>query len=134
MPTRVILDTDIGTDVDDCLALALLLASPELKLEGVTCVYGDVDLRVRMAEKLMELRGLKNIPVRAGARKPLLGLREVYWEGHEGQVGRLRTLLGDGTYPGKCLSCGVEHRPFSVSPLEIIDGFVVVEEPFEVRP
>ncbi|MBZ0288503.1 MAG: nucleoside hydrolase, partial [Anaerolineae bacterium] len=85
MPTRVILDTDIGTDVDDCLALALLLASPELKLEGVTCVYGDVDLRVRMAEKLLSLRGLKDVPVRAGARKPLLGLREVYWEGHEGQ-------------------------------------------------
>jgi inosine-uridine nucleoside N-ribohydrolase len=85
MPTRVILDTDIGTDVDDCLALALLLASPELKLEGVTCVYGDVDLRVHMAEKLLALRGLKDVPVRAGARKPLLGLREVYWEGHEGQ-------------------------------------------------
>jgi purine nucleosidase len=85
MPTRVILDTDIGTDVDDCLALALLLASPELKIQGVTCVYGDVDLRVHMAEKLLALRGLKDVPVRAGARKPMLGLREVYWEGHEGQ-------------------------------------------------
>jgi len=85
MPTRVILDTDIGTDVDDCLALALLLLSPELELEGVTCVYGDVDLRARMALKLLALRDLGNIPVLVGARKPLLGLREVYWEGHEGQ-------------------------------------------------
>jgi purine nucleosidase len=85
MPTRVILDTDIGTDVDDCLALALLLASPELQLEGVTCVYGDVDLRARMVLKLLQLHGSAHIPVLAGARKPLLGQRPVYWEGHEGQ-------------------------------------------------
>ncbi|MBE3039729.1 MAG: nucleoside hydrolase, partial [Chloroflexi bacterium] len=58
MPTRVILDTDIGTDVDDILALGLILASPELKLEGITCVYGNVRLRARMALKLLRLRGL----------------------------------------------------------------------------
>ena len=34
MSIRVILDTDIGTDVDDCVALALILNSPELQLEG----------------------------------------------------------------------------------------------------
>src|SRR5258708_1340506 len=85
MPTRIILDTDIGTDVDDCLALALVLASPELELAGVTCVYGDTLLRARMALKLLRLRGLPDIPVRAGIQKPLLGLRPVYWEGHEGQ-------------------------------------------------
>jgi len=85
MPTRVLLDTDIGTDVDDCLALALLLLSPELQLEGVTCVYGDVDLRARMVLKLLQLRGVTSVPVPAGVRTPLLGLRDVYWEGHEGE-------------------------------------------------
>lgn len=85
MPTRIILDTDIGTDVDDCLALALILGSPELRLEGVTCVYGDVALRARMVHKLLQLRGLSDIPVRMGASQPLLRLRPVYWEGHEGQ-------------------------------------------------
>lgn len=84
-PTRVILDTDIGTDVDDCLALALLLHSPELQLEGITCVYGDVDLRASMGLKLLQLWGAEKIPVLAGARKPLLGLRDIYWEGHEGE-------------------------------------------------
>ncbi len=84
MPTRVILDTDIGTDVDDCLALALILASPELRLEGVTCVYGDVSLRARMVLKLLRLRGRADVPVLTGADKPLLGLRPVYWAGHEG--------------------------------------------------
>ncbi len=95
-PQRVLLDTDIGTDVDDCLALALILASPELTLTAVTTVYGDARLRSRMVLKLLALRhvwrrGVSNVPVAAGAEKPLLsqpaaGRRPpVYWEGHEGQ-------------------------------------------------
>lgn len=70
MATRIILDTDIGTDVDDCLALALILGSPELALAGITCVYGDVDLRARMTLKLLRLRGVEGVPVFAGARHP----------------------------------------------------------------
>lgn len=81
---RLILDTDIGTDVDDCLALALILTSPAFHLEGVTCVYGDVLLRSRMVRKLLNLRGRTTIPVFAGASQPLLGLIPVYWAGHEG--------------------------------------------------
>ncbi len=84
IPTRVILDTDIGTDVDDCLALALLLGSPELELAGVTCVYGDVRLRARMVLKLLALRGMTDVPVLAGVEQPLLGRVPVYWAGHEG--------------------------------------------------
>jgi purine nucleosidase len=85
MPIRVILDTDIGSDVDDCLALALILTSPEIELVGVTCVYGDVLLRARMVLKLLALRGRRDVPVMMGARQPILGLRPVYWAGHEGQ-------------------------------------------------
>ena len=85
MPTRIILDTDIGTDVDDCLALAVILGSPEVQLAGVTCVYGDVGLRARMVKKLLGLYGLRGIPILRGESEPLLGLRPVYWEGHEGQ-------------------------------------------------
>jgi inosine-uridine nucleoside N-ribohydrolase len=85
MLARLILDTDIGTDVDDCLALALILGSPELALEGVTCVYGDVALRARMALKLLALAGRAEIPVMLGARETLFGGREVYWAGHEGE-------------------------------------------------
>lgn len=81
----IILDTDIGTDVDDCLALALILASPELSLTAVTTVYGDTLLRGRMVLKLLALRGVTGVPVAAGAEKPLLGRVPVYWEGHEGQ-------------------------------------------------
>jgi purine nucleosidase len=81
----IILDTDIGTDVDDCLALALCLASSELKLAAVTTVYGDARLRARMVLKLLALRGVDDVPVAAGAEKPLLNRVPVYWEGHEGQ-------------------------------------------------
>jgi purine nucleosidase len=84
MPLPVLLDTDIGTDVDDCLALALLLRSPELEPLGITCVYGDVALRGRMVHKLLTLAGQPDVPVRLGVREPLLGQRAVYWAGHEG--------------------------------------------------
>ena len=84
MAIRTILDTDIGTDVDDCLALAVVLASPEVQLEGVTCVYGDVRLRARMVRKLLRLAERDDVPVMIGAEPPLLGLRPVYWPGHEG--------------------------------------------------
>jgi purine nucleosidase len=85
MQTRLILDTDIGTDVDDILALGLILSSPELKLEGVTCVYGDVRLRARMVLKMLNLRGVSGVPVLVGATRPLLGQKAVYWAGHEGK-------------------------------------------------
>jgi len=84
MAIRTILDTDIGTDVDDCLALAFLLGSPEFRLEGITCVYGDVELRGRMVRKLLGLAGRSDVPVMLGAREPLLRQRPVYWAGHEG--------------------------------------------------
>ncbi len=81
---RVIFDTDIGTDVDDCLALAFLLGSPEIRIEAITTVYGDVGLRARMCRKLLALRGVPDIPIHEGIGDPLLGLDPVYWPGHEG--------------------------------------------------
>ncbi|HEY6292080.1 MAG TPA: nucleoside hydrolase [Terriglobia bacterium] len=49
----VILDTDIGTDIDDAFALALIVSSPELELLGVTTVSGDTQARARLAAKLL---------------------------------------------------------------------------------
>lgn len=50
------------------------------------------------------------------------------WEGHEGEMGRLRTLMGDGSYPGKCPSCATEQIPLGRRVFEHVDGFVVVEK------
>lgn len=118
MVTRILLDTDIGTDVDDCLALALILASPELQLEGITCVYGDVNLRARIVQKLLQLRGITGVPVAIGARQPLLAMKAVYWEGHEGQG-----ILEDG-----------DHLPEPVD--EFAPDFIirtVMENPGEIH-
>lgn len=80
----VILDTDIGTDVDDAMALALVLGLPEADLLGVTTVYGDTALRARLARRYGSLAG-HDLPVRAG-RGPTLSGREVWWAGHEGSL------------------------------------------------
>ncbi|MCZ9882274.1 nucleoside hydrolase [Arthrobacter sp. B2a2-09] len=81
---RIILDTDIGSDVDDALALSLILGSPEAELLGVTTVYGDTLLRARLAKRLGKLAG-RNVPVYCGIGTPLSG-REVWWPGHEGSL------------------------------------------------
>ena len=54
MRRPVLLDTDIGTDVDDLLALALLVGAPEVQLIGVTTVYGDTVLRARMTRLVLD--------------------------------------------------------------------------------
>lgn len=81
----IILDTDVGTDVDDAFAIVQAVRSPELKLEAVTTVYGDVQLRARIARKLLNLLGRADVPVAAGAARPLTPGREVYWGGWEGE-------------------------------------------------
>ncbi|MEU1973753.1 nucleoside hydrolase [Microbacterium sp. NPDC019599] len=81
---RVILDTDIGSDVDDLLALALILGTPSIDLIGVTTVYGDTLLRARIAKRAARLAG-RDIPVIAGESQPLSG-RDVWWAGHEGAL------------------------------------------------
>jgi purine nucleosidase len=81
----MLLDTDVGTDVDDALAIALALASPEIDLRAVTTVSGDVRLRARIAGKLLSLGGRLDVPVAAGVREPVLRQRSFVWLGHEGQ-------------------------------------------------
>ncbi|BCW49960.1 nucleoside hydrolase [Arthrobacter sp. StoSoilB13] len=81
---RIILDTDIGSDVDDALALALIFGSPEAELLGVTTVYGDTLLRARLAKRFGKLSG-RDIAVYQGIASPKSG-REVWWPGHEGSL------------------------------------------------
>ncbi len=69
----IILDTDIGTDVDDALALALAVRSPEIDLLAVTTVGVDACLRGRTARKLLRLLGRDEIPVAAGCDRRLNG-------------------------------------------------------------
>ena len=83
MTRRVILDTDIGTDVDDAYALAFLVNSPEVEIEAVTTVWADAGLRGRVARKLLNLLGRSDIPVAVGESLPLNRERPAFLMGHE---------------------------------------------------
>ena len=71
MPIKVVLDTDIGSDIDDAVCLAYLLAQPECELLGITTVTGEADKRAMLASVLCKVTG-KQIPIFPGAEKPLL--------------------------------------------------------------
>ncbi|HEX8833537.1 MAG TPA: nucleoside hydrolase, partial [Abditibacteriaceae bacterium] len=68
----LVLDTDIGDDIDDALALALALNSPEIELRGVTTVFRDAPRRTILVKQLLNLMNRSDIPVAAGTSIPLL--------------------------------------------------------------
>ena len=65
-PQLVIIDTDIGDDIDDAYAVALALKSPELKILGVTTTFGDTLMRARLLDRYLKAVGRSDIPVNAG--------------------------------------------------------------------
>ena len=82
---RLWIDTDVGSDVDDALTLAYALRHPEIELVGVSTVFGDVALRTRIAEALLDLEGRQDVPVLTGLGVPLTAGRKGRMFGHEGQ-------------------------------------------------
>lgn len=77
----VVLDTDIGTDVDDALALAYALRHPDLDLRAVTTVSGDTVARAAIAARLIAIAGREDVIVAAGVG----GFEDRAWFGHEGR-------------------------------------------------
>jgi inosine-uridine nucleoside N-ribohydrolase len=70
--TKVLFDTDIGTDVDDAVCLAYLLSHPGCELLGITTVTGEVEKRASLASVLCKAAG-KDIPIYPGADYPMRG-------------------------------------------------------------
>lgn len=64
--TKIVVDTDIGDDIDDAFALALVLSSPELQLTGITTTWGDTQLRAALVERFLSETGHAGIPVAEG--------------------------------------------------------------------
>jgi inosine-uridine nucleoside N-ribohydrolase len=75
---KVHLDTDIGGDLDDVCALALLLTAPDVEITGVTTVLDDRGRRAGYARYVLDLAGQSGVPVAAGAEALLPCFREVY--------------------------------------------------------
>jgi purine nucleosidase len=69
-PEKIIIDSDIGDDVDDAFALALAVRSPELEILGVTTTFGDTETRARIVDRFLGEIGHAEIPVMAGRPTP----------------------------------------------------------------
>ena len=69
-PIKVILDTDIGTDIDDAWALALAMTSPEFELMAVTITDGNTTARARVACKLLHTADRGDVPIAVGRPTP----------------------------------------------------------------
>jgi inosine-uridine nucleoside N-ribohydrolase len=63
----VILDTDIGDDIDDTWALVMLLKSPEFELKLVTTTHGKAVYRAKLIARLLEVASRTDIPIGLGA-------------------------------------------------------------------
>jgi len=65
-PEKVIIDTDIGDDIDDAFALALALRSPELEILGISTTFGDTEARAKIVDRFLGEAGRTDIPVVTG--------------------------------------------------------------------
>ena len=63
MRKKILLDTDIGSDIDDCLALAYLLKEPDCEILGITTVSGEADKRAAMVDAICRNVGITDMPI-----------------------------------------------------------------------
>ena len=63
---KIIIDTDIGDDIDDAFAVALALRSPELQILGITTAFGDTETRAKLVDRMLGEAGRQDIPVAVG--------------------------------------------------------------------
>ena len=69
---RIILDTDIGSDIDDAVALAWLLARNDCEIVGITTVAGEPQRRAAIASAMCRVAG-RDIPIYPGVALPMQG-------------------------------------------------------------
>ncbi len=68
----LLLDTDIGSDIDDAVCLTYLLAEPRCELLGVTTVTGQPRRRAMLADAVCRAAGREQVPIRSGCDRPIL--------------------------------------------------------------
>ena len=81
---KIIFDCDLGGDIDDAFAVALLLASPEFEVLGFVMDQGDTPKRAQVACKLLNEAGMEDIPVVVGRKTNEYFTSQFHWaEGFE---------------------------------------------------
>lgn len=93
----VILDTDIGDDIDDTWALAMLLGMPELDLKLIVTDYGNTPERTRLVAKILQRVGRTDIPIGTGIQTGDDPLAQARWVGD----------FDPAAYPGRIHEDGV---------------------------
>src|SRR5947209_20096675 len=68
----ILFDTDIGSDIDDALALVYLLRQPRCELVGITTVTGEPEKRALLADAVCRAEGRNDVPIHSGSPRPLL--------------------------------------------------------------
>lgn len=74
MVSKILFDTDIGDDIDDAFALALVCASKGLELVAVTTVFKNTLARAKQAKQLLDVAKHADVPVYVGESMPLCGI------------------------------------------------------------
>lgn len=80
-PIPVILDTDIGSDIDDTWALAMLLGMPQLDLKLIVTDYGNTPERTRLVAKILQRAGRTDVPIGTGIKTGDDPLLQTEWLG-----------------------------------------------------
>jgi purine nucleosidase len=126
---HVWLDTDVGTDVDDAIALLLLAASPGVELVGVSTVSGHTGVRAALAKRLLDQAGHFAVDVVAGEEKPLPSSRfgllfpDGLWFGHEAK----------GVLSDEEIACASDQTPDVAAALDHMTALVeAVNEPITI--
>src|SRR5579871_3098050 len=95
MPARIpiLLDTDIGSDIDDAVALAYLLKQTRCELVGITTVTGDPEARAMLASAICRSAGRPDIPIHVGAEQPL------FVAPRQKSVQQAEVMFGEAAWP-----------------------------------
>jgi inosine-uridine nucleoside N-ribohydrolase len=80
-PVPVILDTDLGSDIDDTWALGMILGSPEIDVKLITTAFRDTEKKTRLVAKLLEKMGRTDIPIGTGVKTDGDGMNQGKWLG-----------------------------------------------------
>lgn len=92
----VILDTDLGDDIDDTWALAMLLGRPELDVKLIVTASGDTPAKTRLVAKMLDRVGRTNIPLGTGVKTNEEPLNQLKWLGDYSLASYKGTVKEDG--------------------------------------